>query len=406
MTEVIVERVALLGPDGKLPDSTTPGQVLDILVQIQQIQNDIQLHLDQMLKRSLNLSDLESAVAARQNIGAAALEHQHEQSDILGLSEALDVKADLVNGVVPTSQIPTRALVRAFPVANEAEMLALTEAEPGDVAVRAEDGAGTFMLLEEDASQIGSWTLLASPQDAVISVNEKTGGVVLGAADVGAPTVAQLDAAINGVKIEADGFAELAAGSAQAASNSAQAASTSAFNAGQARVGAETALNAVPGAVTEQVTSQVEPQVTAATTAKNDAVAAKNDAVAAKNDAEKARDETEQIYVALGSINGTKTLTLAETNKPTGWDATLTANTDFVLPSLGNRILTCSLYLVAGTAGVTYRILGGETAYSTGLIHTGTVNAKDLIHLLHYGPRGWIVLPGAPALGVPSGWVS
>ena len=399
MTDVIVERVALLGPDGKLPDSTTPAQVLEILSEVQEIQNEIQLYLDQMLKRALSLSDVESPTAARQNIGAAALEHMHQQADVLGLGDSLDAKADLVNGVVPTSQIPTRALVRAFPVANEAEMLALTEAEPGDVAVRAEDGAGTFMLLEEDASQIGSWTLLASPQDAVISVNDKTGGVVLGAADVGAPTTAQLASAINGVQIEANGFAELAAGSAQSAANSANSASTSAFNAGQARTGAENALAAVPGAVTEQVTTQVEPQVTTATNAKNDAVAA-------KTAAEKARDETEQTYVALGNISGTKTLTLAEANKPTGWDATLTANTDFVLPSLGNRILTCSLYLVAGTAGVTYRILGGETAYSTGLIHTGTVNAKDLIHLLHYGPRGWIVLPGAPALGVPSGWVS
>ena len=399
MTDVIVERVALLGPDGKLPDSTTPAQVLEILSEVQEIQNEIQLYLDQMLKRALSLSDVESATAARQNIGAAALEHMHQQTDVLGLGDALAVKADLVNGVVPTSQIPTRALVRAFPVANEAEMLALTEAEPGDVAVRAEDGAGTFMLLEEDASQIGSWMLLASPQDAVISVNDKVGGVVLGAADVGAPTVAQLDAAINGVQIEANGFAELAAGSAQSASNSAIAAATSAFNAGKARTGAENALAAVPGAVTEQVTTQVEPKVTTATNAKNDAVMA-------KTAAEKARDETEQTYVALGNISGTKTLTLAEANKPTGWDATLTANTDFVLPSLGNRILTCSLYLVAGTAGVTYRILGGETAYSTGLIHTGKVNAKDLIHLLHYGPRGWIVLPGAPALGVPSGWVS
>ena len=278
-------------------------------------------------------------------------------------------------------------------------MLALTEAEPGDVAVRAEDRAGTFMLLEEDASQIGSWTLLTSPQDAVISVNEKTGGVVLGAADVGAPTLAQLDAAINGVKIEADGFAELAAGSAQAASNSAQAASTSAFNAGQARVGAETALNAVPGAVTEQVATQVEPQVTSATNAKNDAVAAK---IAA----EKARDETEQVYMLLGNVSGTKTLTLAEINKPTGWDATLTANTDFVLPSLGNRILTCSLYLVAGTAGVTYRILGSKASYGVSLVHSGALNGEDLVHLLYYGPRGWIVLSGAAALSVPAEWVS
>ena len=399
MTDVIVERVALLGPDGKLPDSTTPAQVLEILSEVQEIQNEIQLHLDQMLKRASSLSDVESATAARQNIGAAALEHMHQQTDVLGLGDALAVKADLVNGVVPTSQIPTRALVRAFPVANEAEMLALTEAEPGDVAVRAEDGAGTFMLLEEDASQIGSWTLLASPQDAVISVNDKVGGVVLGAADVGAPTVAQLDAAINGVQIEANGFAELAAGSAQSASNSATAAATSAFNAGQARTGAENALAAVPGAVTEQVTTQVEPKVTTATNAKNDAVAA-------KTAAEKARDETEQTYVALGSISGTKTLTLAEANKPTGWDATLTANTDFVLPSLGNRILTCSLYLVAGTAGVTYRVLGGKASYGLSLVHSGALNGVDLVHLLHFGPRGWIVLAGAAALSVPAGWVS
>ena len=399
MTDVIVERVALLGPDGKLPDSTTPAQVLEILSEVQEIQNEIQLHLDQMLKRASNLSDVESTTAARQNIGAAALEHMHQQTDVLGLGDALDAKADLVNGVVPTSQIPTRALVRAFPVANEAEMLALTEAEPGDVAVRAEDGAGTFMLLEEDASQIGSWTLLASPQDAVISVNDKTGGVVLGAADVGAPTTAQLASAINGVQIEANGFAELAAGSAQSAANSANSASTSAFNAGQARTGAENALAAVPGAVTEQVTTQVEPQVTTATNAKNDAVAA-------KTAAEKARDETEQTYVALGNISGTKTLTLAEANKPTGWDATLTANTDFVLPSLGNRILTCSLYLVAGTAGVTYRVLGGKASYGQVLVHSGALNGVDLVHLLHFGPRGWIVLAGAAALSVPAGWVS
>ena len=136
------------------------------------------------------------------------------------------------------------------------------------------------------------------------------------------------------------------------------------------------------------------------------ATTAKNDAVAAKTAAEKARDETEQVYVLLGNVSGTKTLTLAETNKPTGWDATLTANTDFVLPSLGNRILTCSLYLVAGTAGVTYRILGAKASYGLRLVHTGTLNAVDLVHLLHFGPRGWIVLSGAAALSVPAGWVS
>ena len=48
---------------------------------------------------------------------------------------------------------------------------------------------------------------------------------------------------------------------------------------------AQTALDAIPGTITDQVNTQVVPQVTEAKMAKNDAVAAKNDAVAAKNDA-------------------------------------------------------------------------------------------------------------------------
>ena len=60
--------------------------------------------------------------------------------------------------------------------------------------------------------------------------------------------------------------------------SSSQAASSSARE-------AQTALDAIPGTITDQVNTQVVPKITEATTAKNDAVAAKNDAVAAKNDA-------------------------------------------------------------------------------------------------------------------------
>lgn len=63
-----------------------------------------------------------------------------------------------------------------------------------------------------------------------------------------------------------------------------------------ARTGAENALAAVPGAVTEQVTTQVAPQVAAATTAKNDAVEA-------KVDAETARDKAIQAAAdAIGAL--------------------------------------------------------------------------------------------------------
>ena len=99
---------------------------------------------------------------------------------------ALDAKADLVGGVIPTSQLPTLALTDVLTVASEAAMLALTsgQVQPGDVAVRT-DGAGSFILTDTDPSVLANWTLLDAPQDAVTSVNGQQGTVVLGAGDIG-----------------------------------------------------------------------------------------------------------------------------------------------------------------------------------------------------------------------------
>ena len=98
----------------------------------------------------------------------------------------LAAKADLVGGVIPTSQIPAIAMVTPHQVADTAARLALTDVQPGDVAVQAGDpGAGTWMLKDADPSLAGSWVLLTSPTDAVSSVNGHTGVVVLGAGDVG-----------------------------------------------------------------------------------------------------------------------------------------------------------------------------------------------------------------------------
>lgn len=102
-------------------------------------------------------------------------------------------KADLVSGKVPTAQMPSLALVTAVGVANQAGMLALTtsQVQPGDLAVRA-DGAGTFILVSADPSQLSSWLLLNAPSDLVSSVNGHLGTVVLAASDVGAASTAQL----------------------------------------------------------------------------------------------------------------------------------------------------------------------------------------------------------------------
>jgi hypothetical protein len=97
-------------------------------------------------------------------------------------------KADLVGGVIPTSQIPSLALVNVVPVASQAAMLALTatQVQPGDVAVRS-DGAGSFILTATDPSVLSSWTRLNAPSDAVTLVNGQAGAVVLGKADIGLP---------------------------------------------------------------------------------------------------------------------------------------------------------------------------------------------------------------------------
>lgn len=108
------------------------------------------------------------------------------KADAAATTASLAAKADLVGGLIPTAQIPAIALGTRVAVANQAAMLALTTAQvqPGDVAVRA-DGAGTFMLIATDPSQLANWGLLSSPTDVVTSVNGQTGTVVLGKTDVG-----------------------------------------------------------------------------------------------------------------------------------------------------------------------------------------------------------------------------
>jgi hypothetical protein len=98
----------------------------------------------------------------------------------------LSAKADLVGGLVPTSQIPSLALTTTHVVASQAAMLALTtsQAQPGDLAVRT-DGAGTFILTDPDPSVLANWTRLNAPTDAVTTVNGQSGTVVLGKSDVG-----------------------------------------------------------------------------------------------------------------------------------------------------------------------------------------------------------------------------
>lgn len=90
---------------------------------------------------------------------------------------ALDAKADLVGGKIPTSQIPAIALTDVYVVADETEQLALT-AQEGDIAVRTDENK-SYAHNGGSAGDMTDWTELLTPTDSVLSVNGQTGAVTL-----------------------------------------------------------------------------------------------------------------------------------------------------------------------------------------------------------------------------------
>lgn len=86
------------------------------------------------------------------------------------------------NGKLDTSVLPALAISETFTAANQAAMLALT-AQQGDICIRT-DQSKTYILSASPASTLANWKELASPADAVSSVNGKTGAVSLTTSDI------------------------------------------------------------------------------------------------------------------------------------------------------------------------------------------------------------------------------
>jgi len=101
------------------------------------------------------------------------------------LETEVETKADLVGGVVPTSQLPALAVTEFLgTAANQTAMLALT-GQRGDFAIRSDTGS-TFVLTSDGGSTLSDWQELETPTDAIQTVNGQTGTVVLGPSDVSA----------------------------------------------------------------------------------------------------------------------------------------------------------------------------------------------------------------------------
>jgi uncharacterized protein YxeA len=81
------------------------------------------------------------------------------------------------DGKLPEAIIPSIAITDVFEVASQAAMLALPNAERGDIAIRT-DNSTVFILSATPASTIDNWKQIVLPV-SVLSVNGQTGAVTL-----------------------------------------------------------------------------------------------------------------------------------------------------------------------------------------------------------------------------------
>lgn len=86
------------------------------------------------------------------------------------------------DGKLDTAVLPAIALTSTYTVKSQAEMLALN-AQEGDVAIRTDENK-TYILSGSNPAVLSNWVELLTPNCKILSVNGKTGVVVLSTTDV------------------------------------------------------------------------------------------------------------------------------------------------------------------------------------------------------------------------------
>ena len=119
---------------------------------------------------SVSTSISEAIAASEAKLGTAA-------SKNVGVSVGNVVSVE-ANGKISPDLVPSVAITDTFTVNSEAEMLALSSAEKGDIAIRL-DVERTFVLKANGYNVLANWVELKTPTDAVSSVNGQTGTVTL-----------------------------------------------------------------------------------------------------------------------------------------------------------------------------------------------------------------------------------
>lgn len=116
-------------------------------------------------------------------LGTAAQANTGDFATPAALTFGLAGKADLVGGVVPTSQIPAIALVQYLgSVASQSAMLAL-RGQGGDWCIRF-DTATEWVIVANDGASLADWIQLPTGIAPVSSINGQAGAVTLGTGDL------------------------------------------------------------------------------------------------------------------------------------------------------------------------------------------------------------------------------
>lgn len=90
--------------------------------------------------------------------------------------------SNITTGTLPSSVIPPIAISSTYVIDNEAAQLALS-AQEGDVAIRP-DLPASYIHNGGAAGTMADWTAFKAPTDLVLSVNSKTGAIILNQDDI------------------------------------------------------------------------------------------------------------------------------------------------------------------------------------------------------------------------------
>ena len=87
------------------------------------------------------------------------------------------------NGKLPSSQVPSLAIVDTYVITNAADRITLAQADRGDVAIASAENK-SYILQTEPYSVLSNWQLIQTPDSPIQSVNGQVGNVSLTTTDI------------------------------------------------------------------------------------------------------------------------------------------------------------------------------------------------------------------------------